>query len=91
VHLAGSFGEHLDIENAQRIGLLPPIPAGRVRLAGNTALQGALDLSLSDDAEAALAQARERATVVNLSMEQEFEDLFLDHLYIRPMAPWEIR
>jgi len=86
VHVAGSFGEHLDVDNAERIGLLPPIPTARVRLAGNTALHGALDLLVSDEAELALAQARERATLINLSMEEEFEDLFLDHLYIRPMA-----
>ncbi len=86
VHLAGSFGEHLDVENAMRIGLLPPIPASRVRLAGNTALHGALDLLLSLEAEAALERARRGSTLVNLSMEDEFEELFLDHLYIRPMV-----
>ncbi len=86
VHVAGSFGEHLDVGHAQRIGLLPPLPATRVRLAGNTALQGALDLLLSDQAEAALARVRRTATLINLSMEDEFEELFLDHLYVRPMA-----
>jgi len=85
VHVAGSFGEHLEIANAIRIGLLPPVPAGRVTLAGNTALKGALDLLLSGEADAALARARERATVVNLSMEEDFEELFVDHLHIREM------
>jgi uncharacterized 2Fe-2S/4Fe-4S cluster protein (DUF4445 family) len=84
VHVAGSFGEHLDVENAARIGLLPPVP-DRTRLAGNTALQGALDLLLADEAEAALARARRHAVLVNLSMEDEFEDLFLEHLHVRPM------
>jgi uncharacterized 2Fe-2S/4Fe-4S cluster protein (DUF4445 family) len=84
VHVAGSFGEHLDVENAARIGLLPPIPAARIRLAGNTALRGALDLLLSADAEASLARARRAARLINLSMEEEFEELFLEHLYIRP-------
>ena len=32
VHVAGSFGEQLDVENARRIGLLPPVPSSRVRL-----------------------------------------------------------
>ncbi len=86
VQVAGAFGEHLDVENAQRIGLLPPIDAGRVRLVGNTALHGALDLLLSDAAEAALARVRRRTTLVNLSMEEDFEELFVDHLFIRPMA-----
>jgi uncharacterized 2Fe-2S/4Fe-4S cluster protein (DUF4445 family) len=86
VWVAGSFGEHLDVESAARIGLLPPIAAERMRLAGNTALHGALDLVLSAQAEAALARARARTTLVNLSMEADFEDLFLEHLHIRPMA-----
>jgi uncharacterized 2Fe-2S/4Fe-4S cluster protein (DUF4445 family) len=86
VHVAGSFGEHLDVENAVRIGLLPPIPAERVKLAGNTALHGAIDLLLSAEADAALARARERAVLINLSMEDDFEDLFLEHLHLRPMA-----
>lgn len=86
VHLAGSFGERLDVPNAQRIGLLPPIPAERVRLAGNTALRGAQDLLVSREAEAALESARRGCTLVNLSREDEFEDLFLRHLYVRPMA-----
>jgi uncharacterized 2Fe-2S/4Fe-4S cluster protein (DUF4445 family) len=86
VHVAGSFGEHLGVENAERIGLLPPIPAERVSLEGNTALLGALDLLVSDEAEAALARARERSTLVNLSLDEEFEELFVDHLHVRPMA-----
>jgi uncharacterized 2Fe-2S/4Fe-4S cluster protein (DUF4445 family) len=86
VHVAGSFGQHLDVENAARIGLLPPIPAARVQLVGNSALQGALDLIVSDEAEAALARTRRTAKVINLSMEEAFDDLFLDHLYIRPIA-----
>jgi len=86
VHVAGSFGEHLDLANAIAIGLLPPVPTGRVTLAGNTALQGALDLLLSREADAALERVRERATLVNLSMEEDFEELFVDHLHIRKMS-----
>jgi len=84
VHVAGSFGEHLDPGSAGRIGLLPQIPEARIHLAGNTALRGALDLVLSDEAQRALARARGRASLINLSMAPEFEELFLEHLYIRP-------
>lgn len=86
VHLAGSFGERLDVASATRIGLFPPVPADRARLAGNTALHGALDLLASDAAEAELSRARERTRLVNLSMDEEFDDLFLEHLHLRPMA-----
>jgi uncharacterized 2Fe-2S/4Fe-4S cluster protein (DUF4445 family) len=88
VHVAGTFGEHLDIQNAARIGLLPPVPPDRISLAGNTALQGALDLLVSDAADEALSLTRTRATLVNLSMEEDFEERFVDHLHIRPMTEW---
>ena len=87
VHVAGSFGEHLDAGSARAIGLLPPVGAGRIRLAGNAALHGALDLLLSGAAEEALARARRRATLVNLSLEAEFEDLFVEHQHVRPWRP----
>jgi uncharacterized 2Fe-2S/4Fe-4S cluster protein (DUF4445 family) len=86
VHVAGSFGERLDVENAQRIGLLPVISPSHVRLAGNTAVAGALDLLVSVEAEAALAGVRKAATLVNLSMTEDFEERFLENLYVRPMA-----
>jgi uncharacterized 2Fe-2S/4Fe-4S cluster protein (DUF4445 family) len=86
VYVAGSFGEHLDIDSAARIGLLPSIPGARVHLVGNTALEGALDLLISDEAEMALTQARRSACLINLSMEEAFEELFVDHLYIRPFG-----
>jgi uncharacterized 2Fe-2S/4Fe-4S cluster protein (DUF4445 family) len=86
VHVGGTFGEHLDLEHAARVGLLPPIAAERARLAGNTALHGALDLLLSDEAQASLALARERVKLINLSMEADFEELFVEHLFIRPMG-----
>ena len=38
--VAGLFGRYLDIGNAQAIGLLPPLAADRIELAGNTAAAG---------------------------------------------------
>jgi len=86
IHVAGSFGEHLDFANAKRIGLLPPVAADRVRLAGNTALHGAIDLLLSDAAEATLALARPNAKLINLSLDEDFAESFFDHLYLRAAA-----
>lgn len=39
--LAGAFGNYINKENAQRIGLLPPIPLNRIRFVGNAASTGA--------------------------------------------------
>ena len=61
LYLAGGFGSHLRIERAAAIGLIPPELAGRVRVIGNAALDGAalmlMDQSLRRRAEALAAKA----------------------------------
>jgi uncharacterized 2Fe-2S/4Fe-4S cluster protein (DUF4445 family) len=84
IHVAGAFGDHLDLANAVAIGLLPNIPIDRFRLAGNTALSGALDIMLSPMAENRMRTARDKARLINLSMQDYFTDLFVDHLFLRP-------
>jgi len=84
VHIAGAFGEHLQLENAVRIGLLPAIPDNRFHLAGNTALAGALDILLSPQAEEAMRAVRRKTKIVNLSLEDSFDELFVEHLFLRP-------
>ena len=56
--LAGGFGNYLSIRSAIRIGLIPALPAGRIRYVGNAAALGA-QLALVSEAERARAdQAR---------------------------------
>jgi uncharacterized 2Fe-2S/4Fe-4S cluster protein (DUF4445 family) len=86
VHVAGAFGLHLDLLNAISIGLLPEIPIERFHLAGNTALSGAFDIMLSSMAEKALRVARDKTQLINLSMEPDFDDLFVDRLFLRPFS-----
>ncbi|MGE5506332.1 MAG: ASKHA domain-containing protein [Actinomycetota bacterium] len=86
VLLAGAFGDSLGFANAMRIGLLPALPPERFRMAGNAALAGALDLLLSPAAEDNLAAIRRLARLVNLSMVPHFDEVFMDHLFLRPMG-----
>ena len=86
VHVAGAFGLHLHLINAISIGLLPDIPIERFHLAGNTALSGALDVMLSPAAEAAACRARDKTRLINVSMEPDFDDLFVERLFLRPFA-----
>src|SRR5208283_4112243 len=48
VLVAGAFGSHLSVESMLAIGLLPPVPADRVRRIGNAAGTGAGMVLLSD-------------------------------------------
>jgi uncharacterized 2Fe-2S/4Fe-4S cluster protein (DUF4445 family) len=82
--VSGSFGAALDIANAQRIGLLPPVPAGQVELCGDTALAGCERALLSPTAAERLTRIGSGARVINLAHCLDFESLFLDHLHLCP-------
>jgi uncharacterized 2Fe-2S/4Fe-4S cluster protein (DUF4445 family) len=47
--VAGTFGNHLQIESAVEIGLFPALPAGRIRQVGNAAGVGAGMMLLSEE------------------------------------------
>jgi len=78
----GEFGSSLDIRNAISVGLLPPVDPTAVSLCGNTALAGC-GLILRGKSEAASLQ-REHVNVVNMSYLSEYEEVFIDNLFLRP-------
>jgi uncharacterized 2Fe-2S/4Fe-4S cluster protein (DUF4445 family) len=76
--LAGGFGNYVSIASATRIGLIPALPAGRVRYVGNAASLGA-QLCLLSEAERARADAiAARVEHVSLAAHPDFEQLFVD-------------
>lgn len=85
VCVGGAFGRYLDIGNAQAIGLLPPVPPEMVELAGNTALAGCCDVMLSSLAAERLGRMRDRARLVNLAHHPDFDQAFLESLYLQPL------
>ena len=82
VYLAGGFGMHLNVGHAIAIGLLPGFREEQVRVVGNTALAGALiallDRTALDDMEA----LRSRVEVLELNLQEGFEDRYIDHLML---------
>lgn len=85
VYACGAFGHLLDVENAQQIGLLPPVCRGEVRLESNAALAGCEMLLLSAEAERTLERVRAHSRAYNLAEETGFETLYVDNLYLQPM------
>lgn len=81
--IGGVFGRYLNVRNAQEIGLLPPVPDQIVETLGNTALAGAEILLSKPDAGERIEYVRSRAKIINLSNCADFEELFLDNLYLR--------
>ncbi len=85
LHLAGGFASHLDVANAQSIGFLPPVAAGRVVQHGNASVRGAAALLLSRGARARLDDYVGRIEHVELEAEPDFFDLFVDGLRFEPL------
>jgi uncharacterized 2Fe-2S/4Fe-4S cluster protein (DUF4445 family) len=76
--LAGGFGNYLSIRSAVRIGLIPALPAGRIRYVGNAAALGA-QLALVSEPERARAERLARAIEhVPLATHPDFQDLFVE-------------
>jgi uncharacterized 2Fe-2S/4Fe-4S cluster protein (DUF4445 family) len=80
--LAGGFGMHLDVPHAIAIGLLPGFRPDQVEVVGNTALAGALlalmDCTTLDEMES----LRRQVEVLELNLQEGFEDRYVDHLFL---------
>lgn len=87
VHLAGTFGNHLEPEDIVKIGLVPPLSVERIRSIGNAAGDGArMALFNRNHRRRAIALAR-RIRVVELSLRDDFQDLFVMHTALAPAPP----
>lgn len=81
--LAGAFGNYIDIENAQYIGLLPDYPGVPVRGIGNGAGTGAqlylLDAKIKNRCE----NIRRNATHVELNFTEGFQDAYFNNMLFK--------
>lgn len=85
VCVCGAFGRFLNVRHAQAIGLLPDLPTEAVTLCGNTALSGCEQLLFSPKRPALLAALKESTCMVNMAQDPEYERLFVENLYLRPL------
>jgi len=74
--LAGGFGNFIRRNNAQRIGLLPPVPHDRVRFIGNASSMGAKMALLSIKERARAELLRKHSQHVDLSSDPSFLNAF---------------
>ena len=82
VYLAGGFGMHLDVGHAIGIGLLPGFREENVRVVGNTALAGALLAILDKTTLGEMETLRSQVEVLELNLQESFEDRYIDHLML---------
>ncbi len=78
VLLAGAFGNHIRVESAIRIGLLPRLPSGKVRFIGNAAGAGARMALLSRSVFQRASLLRERIRYVEQAGRPDFQDLLME-------------
>ena len=86
-YLAGGFGRHMNVQAAERIGLIPPIPEGRVVQAGNAAIEGASLALLSQSKRRELEQLVRQVEHCRLETHPRFFDFFVEGCLFKPMEP----
>jgi len=77
IMVAGAFGNFLNVENAVFIGLLPDLPADRLRFVGNASLAGAKLAALCSDAYEEIHRIADMTTYFELSTDPGFMDEFV--------------
>ena len=75
--LAGGFGNYVSIRSALRIGLIPPLPAEKIRYVGNAASLGAQLCLVSEPERARAEQIARRIEHVSLAAHPDFQDIFV--------------
>jgi uncharacterized 2Fe-2S/4Fe-4S cluster protein (DUF4445 family) len=80
LYLAGGFGMHLDVPHAIACGLLPGFLPSQVEVVGNTSLGGAYLAMLDRSVLKELTRLQTRTTIVELNLDPEFENRYIDNL-----------
>jgi uncharacterized 2Fe-2S/4Fe-4S cluster protein (DUF4445 family) len=82
IYLAGGFGQHLDVENAIRIGLLPDLDRDRFHYIGNSSLLGAFLILFSDSNRTLAQKTAKKMTYIELNTEPSYMNEFTGSLFL---------
>ncbi len=82
IFIAGAFGNYLEIERVQIIGLLPECPFEKVKFVGNGSLAGASLGSLSKEILLEAEEVAEKMAYVELSADAKFMDKYISALFL---------
>ena len=78
VYLAGGFASYIDVDNAKEIGFILNFPEEKIVKIGNSALNGATHLLLSDQARNKLVKYVKQINHLELETKTEFFDYFVE-------------
>jgi uncharacterized 2Fe-2S/4Fe-4S cluster protein (DUF4445 family) len=76
--IAGAFGSYIDVANALRVGMFPPLPPERFVQVGNAAGVGARLVLISREQRALSAKIAEQAEYVELTNDPRFTMAFAE-------------
>jgi uncharacterized 2Fe-2S/4Fe-4S cluster protein (DUF4445 family) len=85
LYLAGAFANYVNVENAVSIGLLAPVPEGRIRKVGNAALGGARKALLARRVCAVLDDFAKEVQHIELETTADFFEVFVEGCQFKPM------
>jgi len=91
LYIAGAFGNHLNVENAISIGLIPNIPREKIEFVGNTSIRGAKIAAFYQEAFQKITEIRRSTTYYDLIGAEDYVEeftkaLFLPHTDIEEFA-----
>lgn len=81
-YIGGGFGQHLNVENAIRIGLLPDLDRNRFHYVGNSSLSGATLILLSDENRDLVHKIAKKMTYIELNTEPSYMNEFTGSLFL---------
>ena len=84
-YLAGGFGQHLRVDAARRIGLIPNLPDSKFVAAGNMAIEGASLALLSQSKRRELEEMVRRVEHCRLETHPGFFDFFVEGCQFKPL------
>jgi uncharacterized 2Fe-2S/4Fe-4S cluster protein (DUF4445 family) len=82
IYIAGGFGQHLDIESAIRIGLLPDVDREKFHYIGNSSLHGSFLTLLSEKNKQMVEEISGRMTYIELNTEPRYMNEFTGALFL---------
>jgi uncharacterized 2Fe-2S/4Fe-4S cluster protein (DUF4445 family) len=80
VYIAGAFGYHVNPNNIKTIGLIPRGFSGEIKFLGNTSLEGSRLAVINKDCFEKVDAIKENMKVLELSLKDDFQDVFVSQL-----------
>ncbi len=82
--VCGAFGQHLNVQHAISLGLLPAMDCSEIELFADAALSGSEKMLLNPESEEQANHLRQSLTIVNVAKYPEYDECFINQLRLKP-------